>query len=513
MKTLKYILVLGASALLLASCKKSFLELYPEGQMNEGIFYKSTQDFEQALTGAYVPLRDVANIAFYTDEMRSDNTEYDYNQKDRGGAGYEQLADFMDDANNGVTATRWEADYNGISRTNVILDRLASITFNMADSDRNQITGEAKALRAHYYFDLVRHYGGVPLYLHEVKTRSTAYLPRASADSVYAQIISDLTDAAGLLQPPSFPQTGKITRGMAETELALVHMTRQDFADAVPLLRDVTTMGYTLLPSYADVFDPGNKNSRESIFEVQYMAGDQGQQSTFMYYFIPATTDTKNILGISYNNSSHGGWNIPTQNLIDAYEPGDKRLDATVGVIDGHYDANTDYVPDSVVSIVGFAGAPNGETAKLFAKKYLHPPYQEVFNTADNWPVYRYSGALLLLAESLNETGASADALPYLNEVRKRAGLGAVTVTDQSALRSAIAHERRVELALENHRWLDLVRTQEAIPVMTAFGVHQKAIHGYLLPNSYDVTQDRLIFPIPFREMQVNSELTQNPGY
>jgi hypothetical protein len=272
-------------------------------------------------------------------------------------------------------------------------------------------------------------------------------------------------------------------------------------------------MGYTLLPSYADVFDPGNKNSRESIFEVQYMAGDQGQQSTFIYYFIPATTDTKNILGISYNNSSHGGWNIPTQNLIDAYEPGDKRLDATVGVIDGHYDANTDYVPDSVVSIVGFAGAPNGETAKLFAKKYLHRPYQEVFNTADNWPVYRYSGALLLLAESLNETGASADALPYLNEVRKRAGLGAVTVTDQSALRSAIAHERRVELALENHRWLDLVRTQEAIPVMTAFGVHQKAIHGYLLPNSYDVTQDRLIFPIPFREMQVNSELTQNPGY
>lgn len=512
MKTLKYMLVFAAATLLLASCKKSFLELYPEGQMNEEIFFKTTADFEQALTGAYGPLRDVANIAFYTDEMRSDNTEYDYNAKDRGGAGYEQLADFLDDANNGVTATRWQADYNGISRTNVILDRLQTITFTMSDSDKNQITGEAKALRAHYYFDLVKHYGGVPLYLHEVKTQGTAFQPRVSADSVYLQIISDLSDAAKLLAPPSFPQTGRITKGMAETELALVHMTQKDYTDAIPLLKDVTGMGYQLLGNYAAVFDPNNKNNRESIFEIQYMAGDQAQQSTFIYYFIPVTPETKNILGIAYNNS-HGGWNIPTQNLIDAYEPGDKRLDASIGVIDGHYNANTDYIPDSIVSIVGFTGAPAGETAKLFAKKYLHPPYQEVFNTNDNWPVYRYSGALLLLAEALNETGASSEALPYLNQVRHRAGLSDVTVTDQSLLRVKIAHERRVELALENHRWADLVRTAQAIPIMTAFGVHQKAIHGYLLPNSYHVTQDRLIYPIPFREIQVNSELTQNPGY
>jgi len=512
MKKLKYILVFAAAPLLLASCQKSFLELYPQSQANVGIFYKSTQDFEQALTGAYAPLRDVANIAFYTDEMRSDNTEYDYNAKDRGGAGYEQLADFLDDANNGVTASRWQADYNGISRTNVILDRLSTITFDMADADKNQIIGEAKALRAHYYFDLVRQYGGVPLYLHEVTTQEAAYLPRSTKDSVYLQIVSDLTDAISLLAPPSFPQTGRITKGMAETELALVHMTQKDFTDAIPMLKDVTTMGYALQTDYAKVFDPNNKNNQESIFEIQYQAGNQGQQSTFIYYFIPVTTETENILGISYNNS-HGGWNIPTQNLIDAYEPGDKRLDATIGVIDGHFNASTDYIPDSVVSIVGFTGAPTGETAKLFAKKYLHPPYQQVFNTNDNWPVYRYADALLMLAESLNETGASADALPYLNQVRQRAGLSPVSTTDQSLLRDTIAHERRIELALENHRWPDLVRTGKAISVLTAFGVHQKAIHGYLLPTSYNVTQDRLIFPVPFREIQVNSELTQNPGY
>lgn len=512
MKNLQRYILLGAAALTFASCKKSFLELYPESNLNAGIFFASTQDFEQALTGAYAPLRDVANIAFYTDEMRSDNTEYDYNQKDRGGAGYEQLADFLDDANNGVTSTRWQADYNGISRTNVILDRLTAITFTMSDTDKNQITGEAKALRAHYYFDLVRHYGGVPLYLHEVKDKGSAYLPRASEDSVYLQITADLTDAISLLAPPSFPQTGHITKGMAETELALVKMTRKDFAAAVPLLKDVTGMGYQLLDNYASVFDPDNKNNRESIFEIQYLAGNQGQQSTFIYYFIPVTPDTKNILGITYNNS-HGGWNIPTPDLISAYEPGDKRLDATIGVVEGHYNANTDFIPDSVVSIVGFTQAPAGETAKLFAKKYLHPPYGQVFNTNDNWPVYRYADALLMLAESLNETGASQEALPYLNQVRQRAGLAPVTVTAQGALRDTIAHERRIELALENHRWLDLVRTGKAVSVMTAFGVHQKAVHGYLLPTSYNVTQDRLIFPIPFREIQVNPELTQNPGY
>jgi hypothetical protein len=149
----------------------------------------------------------------------------------------------------------------------------------------------------------------------------------------------------------------------------------------------------------------------------------------------------------------------------------------------------------------------------MFIKKFYNKPYGLQNNTDDNWPLYRYSDVLLMLAESLNEQGKPADALPYLNQVRTRAGLASATSSDQATLRSVIAHERRVELAFENHRWFDLLRTGQAITVLNAFGVLQKLAHPYILPAAYNVTNDRLIYAIPFRETQVNTSLTQNPSY
>jgi hypothetical protein len=514
--------------LLFSSCKNNFLNEFPEGQLNEKNFFKSTADFQQAVTGAYAPLRGaidatrgtyvagsgINNIAFFMDEMRSDNTHYDYNAKDRGGLGYEQIADFLDDAPNGVVLSRYRAAYTGISRTNVILDRLQTIDFTMTEADKNVITGEAKALRAHYYFDLVRHYGAVPLHLHEVKTAGDAFLARTGVDSIYQQIISDFTDALGLLAAPAkFPQSGHITKGMVATELALVYMTQQKFDLAVPLLQSVTTMGYDLLPTYAEVFDPNKKNSIESIFEIQYKDGTDGQQGNLIYRFIPVTPNTLNILGITYNNTD-GGWNVPTDDMIAAYEAGDKRLDESIAVIEGTLNSNTDFIPERIVSIVGYAGPPAGKIAKRFIKKYLHPPYTLVNNTKDNWPVFRYADVLLMLAESLNETNKSGEALPHLNRVRRRAGLlNDITTTDQAQLREIIAKERRVELAFENKRWLDLVRTNKAVAVMNAHGLVMKATYGYLLPTSYNVNDNKLVFAIPFAERQINNKLTQNLGY
>jgi len=114
----------------------------------------------------------------------------------------------------------------------------------------------------------------------------------------------------------------------------------------------------------------------------------------------------------------------------------------------------------------------------------------------------------------LNEQGQTGAALPYLNKVRERAGLGDVNVTDQTVVRDTIAHERRVELAFENKRWFDLVRTDQAMSVLTAYGIMQKATYGYLLPGSYNVTANKMIYAIPFRENQLNpAGLWQNPGY
>lgn len=513
----QYIPFLLAGLALVASCKKSFLDLYPEGSISEGNFFKSTADFQQAVTGAYVPLRDIATIAFFLDEQRSDNTHYDYNQKDRGGLGFEQLADFMDDAQNGVIGTRYLANFNGISRVNVVLDRIEKIAFSMAEADKKQIIGEAKALRAHYYFDLVRYFGAVPLHLHEVKDSKGAFLARTGVDSIYAQIISDFTDALALLAPPAkFPASGRMNKGTVATELALVYMTRKEFDKAVPLLQSVTTMGYDLFTNYRDIFNPANKASagnKEAIFEVQYKSGTDGQSSNFIYRFIPVMPNTNNMLGIVFNNVN-GGWNVPTDDLLGNYDPNDKRLNASIGIVEGKLNTSTDFVPDSVITNMAGYTPPAGSIAKRFVKKYFYPPYSlPGYNTSQNWPVYRLGGVLLLLAEALNETNRSGDALPHLNRVRFRAGLPDITTTDKAQLKTIIDKEKRLELAFENHRWMDLVRTEQAVSVMTAHGIIMKATYSYLLPGSYNVTKDRLIYAIPFRERQLNNKLTQNPGY
>jgi hypothetical protein len=524
MKQLIYLFLLAGIIITAGSCSKNFVTLNPAGQVNEANFYQTTSDFEEALVGCYPPLRTAANIAFYMEEMRADNTFFDYNGKDRGGIDNEELSEYLDGSDNMIIVQLWTADYQGIQTTDVLLDKIKqSPPADMTDSEKNLIIGQAEALRAHYYFELVRCFGSVPIYLHEVTSAQTAFINRSPVDSVYDQIISDLSDAITKLSPPSsFPQSGNVTKGMAATELGLVYLTLQQYAQATPLFQSVTTMGYSLLPNYADVFKTANKNSSESIFEIQYKSGTDGQASQFIYDFIPVTPSTGAILGSGsdYNNTA-GSWNVPTQDIVNAYYPGDTRLDASIAVTKGHLDATTDFIPDSVVSILNYmdtAGLGMGYTTSTihrFIKKQYNPPYTTAleYNTDDDWPVYRYSDVLLMLAESLNEQGQSAAALPYLNQVRQRAGVAPAMITSQSMLRDTIAHERRVELAFENHRWFDLVRTGQAIPDMTAYGILQKQAWPFLLSNTYDITSNKLIYAIPFREIQTNPALTQNPGY
>ena len=118
---------------------------------------------------------------------------------------------------------------------------------------------------------------------------------------------------------------------------------------------------------------------------------------------------------------SSGGWNVPTQELVDSYETGDLRLPASIAVAEGTQDGDA-FTTEKVVSPVGYTPTPD-KVFYYFINKYLHPPYAIEWNTDDNWPVYRYSGALLLLAECLVQQGKNGEALPYINQVRARAGL------------------------------------------------------------------------------------------
>jgi hypothetical protein len=508
------IMLLAFTAL---SCKNSFIDLSPEDQISGANFYKTEAQFRQALAGAYAPLRDLLLNDFYTAEMRSDNTHYEFYQVDRGTAYVqrENIADFMDDPTNAYTNAVYFHCYTGISRANVILGRIDGGT--LSEAAKNDIMGQAKFLRAFNYFKLVRYFGAVPLFLKEVINPEDAFLPRSSAEEVYKQIIDDATDAISKLGDPVFAggkQSGQATKGAATMLLAEVYMTQKKFPQAEALLTTLNTMGYDLLPDYAAVFSTNNKNSKESIFEVQYLEGLQiNQYSDFIYRFLPRSSNDSLITGVRTDNGAIGGWNTPTQDMIAAYEPDDKRKDASIGIAEGTYNASYKFTFSANKSIISYTPAP-GKIGVPYIKKFLNK-HSNPGNTNDNWPIYRYADALLLLAEAQAEQG-KAEALTSLNRVRARAfgnGEHNITVTDPVALKDIIAHERRVELAFENHRWHDLVRTGKAIEVMTAHGIKLKQQYSYLSPASYQVTAFRLLYPIPQSERELNPALTQNDGY
>ncbi len=175
------------------------------------------------------------------------------------------------------------------------------------------------------------------------------FLPRTSVDSVYQQIIADFTDALNLFPNPKVPESGKMNKGVVAAELGLVYMTLKQWDKAVPLLQSVTTMGYDLVGNYRDIFDPLKKANKEAIFEVQYKSGVDGQQSIFAYRFLPVSDSTKAMLDIEYNNIN-GGWNTPTADLLRQYEANDKRLNASVGYIEGYMGANGVFKTEKIVT-------------------------------------------------------------------------------------------------------------------------------------------------------------------
>lgn len=495
----------------LQACSDDFLKIPPQSSVTTANFYKTQSQFEQALIGAYASIREAKGsvASWVMGEMRSDNTHYEYNNLNRGIALLERenIAGFLDDNSGVYIAGKYDACYVGIARANQILDKIEGADFSQQLKDR--ISGESKFIRALLYFDLVRYFGGVSLHLHAVEGATQAYLPRSSVAEVYQAIESDLRDAIQKLPAASFPQDGRATKGAAHVLLADAYLTQKKYAEAETELKAVLPMGYALLPDYRSVFSITNKNSRESVFEIQYQQGNQGQQSDFLYHFLPLSADVSRVTGIPSQNRNAGGWNVPTQEMIDTYEPGDSRLPASIGVIEGTGPVGA-MVIESVVSPVDYT-TPAGKRSYPFIRKYLNP-HSVQSNTDDNFPVYRYPDVLLLLAESLNEQGKSAEALEHLNRVRERAGLSRSTESDQERLRDAILHERRVEFAFENKRWLDLVRTGRAIATMTEHGKYLKALYPILRDVSYNVTPNRLLFPLPQREILIGS-LEQNPGY
>ena len=482
----KYLLLLFACAF--TSCD-DFLETLPENDRTPENFFQNEEQMVEAVASIYN-----ANRALYVDlqirlgENRSDNTSFQFNANDRGGALVEAVDEFIMLSDNPFLEAYWTQNFLGIARSNFLLESLDNAEFR-DEADREAIRGETLFLRSWFYFNLVRAYGDVPFVTSAADSPDEAlsdeFIERIPVDQVYGNILADVQTAAGLL-PAQWDEenTGRATRGAALMLRAKMHMARSQFDLAIPPLEEMGTLGYQLLDTYENVFNPDNKNHAESVFEIQYSFA-VGQPSNFLSRFVPFNSGL-DILGDSGPAGPRAGQNQPTQDLIDLYGDDDPRLDNNIAF----------YEKDGII-------------IPWMAK--FNYPFEDLGQQDVNFPMFRYADALLMLAECYNETGGG-DAKAIVEQIRTRAGLPDPTInaTSQEELRRAIADERRLELAFENHRYFDLVRTGRLVEVMTAHGIDQKAEKTTVSPDAY--TNVRTILGIPNGQI-IEFGYVQNEGW
>jgi hypothetical protein len=479
-------LTLLFSIVILSSCKKSFLDVDPQGQQPATQFWKSEGDATKAVNAIYANLRTWENVAFPALVIESIGSD----EADKGSTPTDATFFNLYDLHT-VTSTEgslqsfWTGQYQNINLCNQVLTNVPGI--EMDATLKARYLAEAKFIRAYAYFRLVRAYGDVPLRL-TIPADATEYnIPRADKATVYAQIEQDLTDAAAVL-PNSYGSTdlGRATKGAALGLHAKVALYQKKWTDVLTYSNQVIGLGYSLVSDFEQEFRTNNENSSESIFEIQAeLVPGNGPASNSQY------SQVQGVAGVT-----GGGWgfNVPSAELAAAFEAGDPRRDGTI-IFRGEITPERDTIPNT---------PPN----PMYNQKSYVPfkLYVSGFNegSQQNIRVLRFSDVLLMNAEAANETGDASLALSSLNKVRARARgtltgiLPNVTTTDQIALRLAIYKERQVELAMESDRYFDVIRQGRGLEVFGPKGWKERNV----------------VWPVPQTELDLSGGLlTQNSGY
>lgn len=452
-----------------------------------------------ALTNAaYQPLQrpKLYNMRIWTLDIIAGNSQVGAGGGDDG-IETVQLANFVADADNFATIDFWRGPNPGILYCNTVLANVPNM--NIDESIKNRCIGEAKFLRAHYYFVLVQLYGDVPMSLKPTAAGDDLHVSRVSKDRIYNEvIIPDLKDAIALLptrEEYGATDKGRASKGAACGMLAKVYLTLGKYQECIEMCNEVEKLGYTLNPDYSDCFggEPKHKNTAEALFEVQYYGktkadfwSDENQACWLSTYMGPRN---QNFVGGGY------GWNQPTQEFVDQYEPGDLRKDKTI-----LYEGCPAFDGKKYLSTMSMTGY---NVRKFLVPLSISPDYN---TNAANIVVLRYADVLLMKAEALNELGHTTDAIEPLYLVRKRAGLvnkADIQGLSQDAMRERIIKERRVELAFEGHRWFDLIRINNG----------EYALNFLHSIGKVNASRKHLLFPIPQKDIDTNPNLEQNPGY
>jgi len=472
----------------LFSCSDDFVDVEAPFE-NSDDFFNSEEDYQDALIGAY-DLLQTTYINVMLGEIASDNTLAG-GENANDVLGIQEIDDMRHTPINAQLSDIFGWMYSGVNRANFILEFQDKTDF----PGRENVLAQARFLRAYYYFELVKWFGDVPLVVDKrVQFGDQFGLDRTPRAEVYAQIELDLISAIDNL-PVTQDVLGKATKGSAQALLGKVYLYQDKFDLAAPVLEElIADANYNLLTDYSTMFENNNENNIESVFEVQYI---DTEGAGFACLQCSEGNIAVGFNGIrNYSGPSFGSgfsFNVPTQEVVDAFEAGDTRLDTAILDIDA-WAAST-----GATFGIGF------EHTGYFNRKYI--PRDDDLNTGDanltnpnNYRAIRFADVLLMAAEALNRGNISdSRALGYLNRVRERA-FGStnnnLNVTG-AALTNAIYQERRVELVGEGHHFFDLVRTNRAAAEIDGFQVGKHEL-----------------FPIPLTEIQLTGNIwQQNPGY
>ena len=539
----KIALFLVPCSLLLTGCEDYLTAPNPATDKAED-FFASGQACINNVNSDYVPLQweyatTYCSEWFIGDIVSDDALKGGQNLNDMSNS-YD-MENWKTISNNDMLNDIYRANFLGIGRCNLSLRYIANVAPDsvMTESVKNRLLGEAHFLRAMYYFRLLRIFGGVPLTWDVIDGTDGWKLERASVDEVYKAIIADLEAANATLWVRSqYPaeDLGRATKGAAQAMLLKTYLymagdywnkqVSMSSADCYKLAKAwgdsiIASGEYSLETNYANLFSLAGENGPESVFEVQYMEEETSDYGADAGGFGATRGTFSVILTRSRSSLLGGGWgfNKPTQNLYDEYEPGDARRDATI--LNPH-DTLIENPNEEIYLGCRYVSRKRSlylNDSGTSYEKLGHATRGEINNT-----IIRYADVLLMHAEACIGAG-QGDAQADLNQVRTARGMASYpgysftvngTTIDAPTLLQAVRHERRVELAMEGHRWFDIVRWN---------GLDGQGVKKHM--DAYKATetkkaQDQMaafvegkheIFPIPSKQRELNPALTQNPQY
>ena len=490
-KIITAIMALGLISSVTVSCSDEYVNRDIEYAIGSDNYFNSEEDYYKALIAAYDILQSTY-VNVILGEIASDNT-LSGGESANDVIGWQQIDEMTHTEVNANLRDVWNWMYAGVNRASYILEFKDKTDFE----GREQIIAEARFLRAYYYFELVKWFGGVPM---KGDARFTLgdelTIPRSTAEEVYAAIEEDLELAIADLDPVA-PQVGRVTKGAAQALLGKVYLYQNKNAEAGAMLENVINSGaYSLVQGedYLNLFEESGENGPESVFEVQYTdiegAGFGCLQCSEGNVAV-GFSGPRNYSGPEF--TSGFSFNVPTEESASLFEDDELRKDVTILDME-EWGAET-----------GATYGPGYKDTGYFNRKYI-PRVRSGSAAGDlnltnpnNYRAIRYADVLLMAAEAFSKVGNTDKAQEYVNQVVRRAYGDEdhdIDVVGQD-LTNAIYEERRKEMFGEGHRFFDLVRTGRAAGTIPGFTANKNEV-----------------FPIPVEEIQFSNGLwEQNPGY